>query len=501
MSRTSGAMRTLLNRLFWPTPDIASASCQATALLLENTATHETASEEFLRWLSSQDSEYRTALGLLPILYARQVLDVKPDRLPTPGRLQSAMKSPSPLSQAYLRAMSAQDLVLEVYSPGFIDDALLPKIDLSEFSTTMVHDDGVPGVFLSVMDEISRRTHRNFIQHIAAEWEHLMNMPAHQNLDPRPDIVWDLRDGYVPIVTRRTEVYMSAFLRTLSWLVHVGVLDQLASESYSALVSPVILGFWKTQPQCRPSWWPWFDQVQDPSDLIDSVRDKVSSLSKQDYGFGGQSPILRASGRIGAGENPVDLDMVGCLVAKTQLAPATTDASLFQQIAEDSLWKVWSLDMSSVVLSSSAESDKRLTQTPPFLPLTASFRFYLRGNWHWRSLLRGVYAPSAVVSSRPSIACGLEAVTFDWGDSCHASWSCWNQELSAACPRLSSGDWNFVAPSNGSILLATRSTLDAITSNTGMQLAWLCRMRSYSRENAHEPYRVSDDFFTVTEHE
>ena len=55
---------------------------------------------------------------------------------------------------------------------------------------------------------------------------------------------------------RLSEVYRSAFLRTLAWFHFTGDLSEEAFRALSAMTIPIDLSFWGIDAQSPPTWWP-----------------------------------------------------------------------------------------------------------------------------------------------------------------------------------------------------------------------------------------------------
>src|SRR5450830_72651 len=332
MSDIDGSFKALLNRLYWPTPDVASASCEEIAGLLASPGTCQATGDAILGWLAQQKSEYRAGVGLLPVVYAQDVLHADLERLLTPGQLLSVIRCPSPLTSSYLRALGAPDWLIDTQKPEFMSIEDCCSTDDDDSFGTMV-DHGVPGMFPYTMDRLSQSCGINCLRHIHDEWRYLMGRPENHDVDLDPDIVYDQPDGYVPIVTHAVEVYMSAYLRTLSWLVHKSALTSRKAEQKAAIVSPAILRYWRTMPVSRPAWWPWLE-TNGSSEATDDVRHAVEALGRGDHGLGGDSPILHASGTVLAGKCPMDLDILGYFTGSSETPVDSTWKTAYEQLEQ-----------------------------------------------------------------------------------------------------------------------------------------------------------------------
>jgi len=499
MSDIDDSFKALLNRLYWPTPDVASASCEELAGLLASPGTCQATADAILGWLAQQKSEYRAAVGLLPVVYAQDVLHADLERLLTPGKLLSVMRRPSPLATLYLRSLDAQDWLLDTQKPGFISvEECCSTADDDSFGVMVEH--GVPRIFPHTMEKLARDTRLDCVLHMRGEWQYLKRDVENRDMDLDPDIVYDQRGSYVPIVTHAVEVYMSAYLRTLSWLVYKGALTSRKAEAEAAIISPAILRYWRTKPVLRPRWWPWFEK-KDGSEATDGVRKAVESLGRGDHGPAGDSPILHASGRVLAGKCPMDLDILGYFTGSSETPVDSTWKTAYEQLEEEAVMVPINFGLPEAIRASALAPELDMIQNGAFCAASIHLQLQPRGIWHWTSLARGLHAPSGwLLTGDVTVRCGESEIGFDCDDFRKASWTRWNSGLENACAlldRYGSPRPGFVEPSNGTALVTTRDTLDEVSARTGMHLAWLCRVRAYSQKDGYGSYEVVDSFFPV----
>jgi len=499
MSATDESIRTLLNRLYWPIPDVASASCEEIAALLASPETSQTMADAIVSSLAQQESEYRVAVGLLPVVYARDVFGTELGRLPSLGRLISAIHRPSPLASSYLRTLGASDWLLETQTPQFMTiDGVHSAVDDDSFRVMDEH--GAPQSFLQMVQRLSESTHIDCMEHMHGEYCSLMRDPENRDLDLDPDITWDHNREYVPIVTRTVEVYMSAYLRTLSWLIYRRVLTNREGEKRAAIASPAILGYWRTKAVSVPSWWPWLGNIGD-AEAANQVRRAIEVLGEGDHGLAGESPILEASGRVASGDCVTDLDILSYLTDGAETPEESTWGADFEWLEGKTAVAPLGTHLPLTMPASESMPTSYMVQGATLCAASTSLHLRLWGSWHWASLVRGLHAPSEWLSTGGvAISCKDFEVAYDCGDSRHASLIRWNSGLRSTCTLLDAHDFHglgFVMPSNGTALLGTKHTLDTVREQTGMHLAWLCRVRCYSQKDGYGSYEVVDSFFPV----
>lgn len=499
MDTVTSVLKTLMSRLYWPTPDVAFSSCQEVAKLLIEPETAELTAKALITSLSKQKSEYRAAVGLLPVVYAWQMSEANRDSLPSPGTLLSVMSCPSPLATVYLRALGAQDWLLQTCLPQFVAiDKSYPIAD-KDFAETMVGN-GVPRILPDIMKSLSRDCGVDCMRHIYCEWNYLSATLDGGTMDPRPDIVWRHSENHVPITTRSVELYLSAYLRTLSWLVHRTSLNIHQGENWSAVVSPAILGYWRTSPRPRPDWWPWLG-AHDDSPIPIKLRDAIEVLAEGDCGPLGTSPILRASGRVASGNCPIDLDIRGYLTASSEPPKESAWKSAFDALERAVNTAGEGLTLPPVIRVNQFANESPQIEPTAFSAASAWIRPMPIGVWHWTSLDRGLCVPSEwFVAGGLGVRCNETEIVFEHDGKRTASWMHWNSSLGTASPYIDphgSRKLGFIKPSNGAALFGTQFALNTVETQTGMHLSWLCRVRIYTKKNGGTSWETVDSYFPV----
>lgn len=501
MNQNEEALRTLMNRLYWPTPAVGCSSCLALAELLADATTRDSTAEFLVKWLSLQQTEYREALAVLPIVYAALALHVDRSTLPTAGVLVSRMPRASFLSKRYLKALGAPDWLLETSECGFLEEDQKPLFSESEFSDLMMQS-GVAPVIPHRMKELSLLTAKDCMRHMFHEWRYLSKQVTDEFVDPDPDMGSEYIHSYIPTTYRSTDLYLSAYLRTLAWLSDAGALSEDKAESHAAIVSPVVLGFWQVAPNRSPEWWPECSQSDDLSPS--RVEDALRVVCQGTHGLAGSWPILRASGRVACGTCPIDLDVVAYFAAGSDPSSPEETREAFDQAQHTRYLDAEGLDLPSVIKetgyreSASREDSGTLAGASAWVPIESL------SLWHWMLMSRashGFWIPARwFAGGSLSVQAGESGILFRRGDEVIASWTAWNSGASDACPYLSGRsehDKGYVEPSNGIALSATSSAVGDVERQTGTHMHWVCRARTYPLDQNGFEHGIVDSFVLV----
>lgn len=497
MSNKGIEMKALFNRMYWPTQDISYASCRSIAVLLADPESRAEMTEFLLQCLTEQPTEYRDAVALLPLVYAIQVLKVGKNELTSPGILLSRMSRPSYLSNIYLKVLGARDWVITTEQACFLKIDNKCSFNREEFIDTLKRS-AIPLVLPHRLGYLSQLSGIDCLQHMYCEYHYLLDTLEEYD-DSRPDIVSTYVDNYVPLITRGSDLYMSAYLRTLSWLSYRTSLPEDAMENAAALVSPATLRFWKVDPTEKPEWWFWSDQANGSLDAL--TEDGIQTLWHGDHGLLGANPILRASGRIANNPNPIDLDIAAVFTPNPESLSINdlkevsgcldniTPLSLTQSSDSQTLKKSWFREQLSADESRKFSSASIKVGIIPY------------GIWHWAMMDRGLWIPSHwFVTSDLSAEYESQQVSFKCGSTRIATLAVWNSDLGDRCPIIRDSNEQItkhVTPSNGACLLTDSSELERVKRQTQLCPCWLCRARSYSPTSSGTGYEVTDLFALI----
>ena len=285
----------LVDRLRWPDALVRErAASQLGELISEG---NHDAREKLIAWISRQELESLSAIGLLPFLYAASRSDIT---LPSATDLRAACKANSILYEMFLGHLDPSYTV----RPENGDHSGAPAGQWRKSSTassapvSLVSKNLLPR--LAILEEVCLRpVTAKFNFEVAVLTERYGESPI-QAIRAQGDVdrvfhpVW---------YTRSSEIRLSAYLRTLAWLASTDFPYRELLLGEAAYISPIDLGLWGVKPAAQPEWWPSLqgngtpDEVDEETVAVHrNVKRAVESLET------GSQVVLAASGCLSQSE-------------------------------------------------------------------------------------------------------------------------------------------------------------------------------------------------------
>lgn len=116
----------------------------------------------------------------------------------------------------------------------------------------------LPPIYMLFAERISQQYRVDFVKLWAWESSNLMDdVSLREELgDISPYMGWPNKPRPVGTSFQLSEVYRSAFIRTLEWLHWQGRIPDMDFLEHILFTCPVDLSFWEVRAQAPPSWWP-----------------------------------------------------------------------------------------------------------------------------------------------------------------------------------------------------------------------------------------------------
>jgi hypothetical protein len=155
--------------------------------------------------------------------------------------------------------------------------------------------------------------YRDIAHKLSSKKVNFLNMWAWESENIRQELKFDERLGDIQhydtrehshpgISYRMSEVYRSAFLRTLAWFHMAGDLSDNAFRELSTMTVPIDLSLWEISAQSAPKWWPRFTRSRpgpnDAENILQASWSEIRKLVDINVDEQGKSPrlILAAQG-------------------------------------------------------------------------------------------------------------------------------------------------------------------------------------------------------------
>jgi hypothetical protein len=415
---------------------------------------------------------------------------------------------------------SAQTLSDAIASPSLLSWILLRDIDASyaePLASSLRHSGSAPADFqanpffgkyvrsflppaydLSIEALVGPVTDAFRIQW-AYEWDRLI-VAKGAELTIRPMDYWLGRlpgdERYVSVDTQMSEIYRSAFLRTLAWGLSGGLIREPLAVHLAAAALPLDLELWRVTPKRRPDWWP---TAEASAGVLDTIPGEAWAMVEQLWerqqrceswagqsGLGESSILAHASGRVSSGDSVYDLSIKG-VFQKTH-GPAIPDASdiadWLRTNRDDAVGSLPSpVRFAGAIGRADPDAWARDFQDWSILP---SFGFGRTGptpRWQFWRFWREIQLPAPYLLS-PGATFGATEDRIEIVDpklGLVARWSDWTDGLSEKLV-------DDLPPSTGCALAVERDVIEEFEQRYRSRFCWVSTLTTFTRSSTHDPY-------------
>lgn len=497
MSNPERQLLLLFTRLTWPSVLVRERAIVAIAKLLRDPQQGDQVRRYYLSWLRSQRLESSAACGLLILLQAKMQ---DPGALILPvEELIDHLSKPSILSWMLLNELfPSENTVLEesLSHSGNAPREFKPDLFFGKYIKSFL-----PAIYDFWAECIEEREQIPFRQQWAYEWAHILKdigmNPTHKPLD-----FWV---GHRPSQARYfgadmvlSDVYLSAYLRALSWAMAQGFLTAKDAQFLAAQACPIDLEMWLLKPEQRPTWWPSPKIHEHTIDTTSAeIWKQVEELwAKQqiagDTWIGNDWMLTEAGGLIETDTVIYELEIFGVL----QRCQGTINPDLATLID----WCSGERHGSTVRLKikcpsplrfrgiSNPESiDDWLVQIDDWDVIPLAGYASINGTvprWQFWRIRRHCWLPAAYLSNEPV------EFRYDYNNALCAysqgeiigKWNDW-------IGRLSEKGFDPIPPATGQYLLVSSRFISKYREVTKANFCWICRLTGYYREHPYENYK------------
>jgi hypothetical protein len=242
------ALTMLMDRLSWPVKMVRWRAAKEIKKLIESELTRATATAALLRWLAERrfESEVVSALSVF--------LVVIPEARPKLKVLCPHILKPSLLSEMMVEKMYAGSRCGDwqrAHSGEPPDDFVASKYFENHKAAQ------VPLIFSNRLRSLEERYELPFMRQWAYEWQNLTNETGAVETK-YPSYLGDFglqRSGiFGQFVQRQSEVYRSAYLRTLAYAVAMWGMPPRLAATYLFHALCILPNFFDVEPGKRPKW-------------------------------------------------------------------------------------------------------------------------------------------------------------------------------------------------------------------------------------------------------
>lgn len=459
---------------------VRERACTSIAeLLIDNDQPSETI--EYLKhWAKSQQLESLAVFALLVLLRAKMLCQTF--ELPALIEIIEMIGKPSLLSYLLLKEICCDEISRPDWGSMCLQNEprdCVPSAFFQKYCTNYI-----PPIYETHAHRIEQKYGILFYKHWFFEWKTILaNINRKPSSEPlhfwgRPEY-----EHYDGIDLLLSEVYRSAYLRTLAWAINKNGFREEDATYLAITTCPIDPSLWKVQSPYKPKWWP---TASSSSEVIDTVLGEiwraVGSLWKKSVKSKEEWVVTQANGRVCQTNDSVyDLEIRGvfqrcCGSSKPDLE------KIFEKTSHNVPYITTSVGLEGYVNQEPISKYTELLEDWELLPIACQVWPYTTPRWQSRRLRRGIWIPAPFLAKKVfKMICLPESLNILDDKKIVGKWQDWNWNLQEK-------NRANLTPSTGEYLLVNRSIIDEFADNQKCCFCWLCQITQYYRKYEHEKY-------------
>lgn len=480
----------LFSRLIWPSSLVRERTCSCIAELLCDQDWSLIIKEKLLKWLKHQKLESIAAYGLL---------------IPIKSYLKNSDIIIEDIDQYYnaidRKSLLSRNIVDDVRNVKMLDD------DLSTFHSGNPPEDFLPNsFFIEYMDrflppiykinseKIDKHIQGKMVLQWAYEW-HIIIGDHNISLSQKPmnfrgNEYDDIIQGYDSYMS---DIYRSAYLRALSWVLDNDFVSKDVIEYYVLQTCPINFTLWDLKPMDKPKFWPKISRkCKKKKTIYNKIINNVSSLLKTSHETEEKWEIGRASGRVYDNNSIYDLEIFGFLWdQKYQIMNNIKPIINKYKYQNLTYCENQNNFLDGNIINLSYYDPITSIIDYGLIPLSTELKSYSIPIWQYWRMYRGIWIPIPLISL--NIKRNYEdkgILVIDENENILGKWYDWLDRFREKNPMN-------VSFSNGMILEINKDILAKYYDNEIYSIIWICEIIRYHRESKIEKYQVESKIFTI----
>jgi hypothetical protein len=475
----------LFSRMTWLSLMVRERACTAIAELLVDKKYSSVLRKSLESWMKEQQLESISVLGLLVLIRAKIIS--KSFTLPSYEKISEMLSKPSLLSYLLLKQLGYDNILKPDYGGLCLSE---PSQDFKPSHFFQKYcSNYLPPAYNMKAFEIERKYNIDFRKHWAFEWEILLkNTKKSPSSEPLHFMGRPEDENYGPVDFELSEVYRSAYLRTLAWTVAKNILHEEDATYYAVQTCPVDPSLWKVNSQFKPQWWPILKPQSGVIDTsISDIWQQVDDLWSENQKAQNGRLLAQANGRVSQTDSIYDLEIRGffqkCYGNKKPDLEEVLSASKSQII-----YYPRSIGVDGYIRHESEIKYEKSIGDWSVLPATCQIWPYTTPRWQSRILERGIWVPAPFLANDVfEIGCVNESLNVIHGKDIVAKWQDWNWNLREKhIANLTS--------SAGEYLLVEKAMVEKFIKSENYKFCWICRLIQFYREQSYELYKTRSYF-------
>lgn len=478
----------LLSRLAWPSGMVRERACIALADLLLDTRWSKITEKSLIGWIRIQILESMSAIGLIIFLYTK--VKHADYELPPKEEMVAAITRPSLLSHIILGELFSEDIIpidSEAMNSGQCPNNFRIDPFFRKYSRNFL-----PPIYMDTLEHLESKFDVPLTKQWAFEWTKILEaehiIPSEQALNFLYENQYSdyttVRDVYL------SEVYRSAYLRTISWLVSSKRISEITGTFYAIQTCPIDLGLWSLRHNERPDWWPLLKKLQESIDIPTCIWDLVNEIWDRQLLSKDEWVIAEASGYVYRENILYDLEINGFFQKISD--KNTYDLELLSdryrmcnEISYDPFDR--GLNFQGIIESRSIHSF--MSVFGDLIPASCSIWPFSIPRWQFWRMYRGIWFPNPCISPCLAFKCSNKAIIILDKEDILGKWIDWRDILREKSTAN-------LPPLTGQYLIIKKDKVDAFMQKNNLTFCWICRLIKYQRDADYKEYTTTFNYHT-----
>jgi hypothetical protein len=487
MNEIEKELSLLLSRLTWPSGVIRERACKAIADLIADPKWTTDVQKSLLGWISAQTLESIASIGLIIFLYIKT--DDADSEIPSREEITGAITKPSLLSNMIVKELFPKDMAL-IDTKSMNSGQFPNEFEINPFFIKY-SGNFLPPIYMNIIKNIESVKGVPLIKQWAFEWTSILYS---ESKDPSAGSLnffyeHEYSDYTVVRDTFLSEVYRSAYLRTISWAIASGAISEIEGEFLAIKTCPIDLGLWFLKSNVRPEWWPILSITSESVDIPNCIWDLTNTIWTRQKAIIGDWIISEASGYVYKENILYDLEINGFFRNNSEEnnydLPSLSDK--YRSINDINFDPFTTgLNFQGIIEQRSADSFR--TQFGDLIPTSCFIDPHTTPRWQFWRMYRQIWFPNSCIS--PSVLvfkCSSNAIIVYDGEETIGKWIDWKDILREKATAN-------LPPLTGQYLQIKRDKVNEFLQENDSTFCWICCLKKYEREHDYEEYRISSDY-------
>lgn len=486
MNKFEKELSFLLSRLTWPSGVIRERACIAIADLYTDPKWTTEVEKSLIGWINAQTLESIASIGLIIFLYIKT--NDADSEIPSREEIIGAITKPSLLTNMALKELFPEDKApnnTEAMNSGRFPEEFQINPFFIKYSRNFL-----PPIYMDIIENIESVKGVPLIKQWAFEWTRILNS---EDKDPSAESLNffyenEYSDYTVVRDTYLSEVYRSAYLRTISWAIASGAISEIEGEFLSIKTCPIDLGLWFLKSNLRPEWWPMFSTTSESADIPNCIWDLTNTIWTRQKALKDDWVIAEASGYVYKENILYDLEINGFFWNSEEhnydLELLSNEYRSINELNFDPF--TTGLNFQGIIEPRSVDSFQ--TQFGDLIPASCFIDPHTSPRWQFWRMYRQIWFPNSCISPRVLVfKCSNNAIIVYDGEEIIGKWIDWRDILREKATAN-------LPPLTGQHLQIKRDKLNEFLQENNLNFCWICCLKKYEREHEYKEYTFSLDY-------